>query len=178
MEAPEVPTEQLHEEINHHAEHSNNGWERGVALSSAFLAALAAICSLLAGHHANEALIEQIQSSDKWAYYQAKGIKSAVLESKIELLQEEGHTISKSDTSKLAEYKKQQDTISEEAKKSQEESEQHLTHHMGFAAGVTFFQIAIVIGAISVLSKRRNFWYLSLLLGIIGLGFFIKGYFF
>jgi len=29
MEAPEVPTEQLHEEINHHAEHSNNGWERG-----------------------------------------------------------------------------------------------------------------------------------------------------
>jgi uncharacterized membrane protein len=49
---------------------------------------------------------------------------------------------------------------------------------MGFAAGVTFFQIAIVIGAISVLSKRRNFWYLSLLLGIIGFGFFIKGYFF
>lgn len=177
MEAPEVPTEQLHEQINHNAEHSNNSWERGVALSSAFLAALAAICSLLAGHHANEALIEQIQSSNKWAYYQAKGIKAAVLESKIELLQQEGHASSKADLGKLTEYKKQQDAISEEAKVSQEESEQHLKHHMSYAAGVTFFQISIVIGAISVLSKRRNFWYLSLTLGVIGLGFFLKGYF-
>ncbi|MGO9146526.1 MAG: DUF4337 family protein [Desulfomonilia bacterium] len=36
-----------------------------VALSTAILAVLAAVSSLLAGHHSNEALIEQIQSSDK-----------------------------------------------------------------------------------------------------------------
>src|SRR3984957_20238142 len=84
MEDPEVPTEHLHEEIHHHAEHTREKWVLGVALSSALLAGLAAVSSLLAGHHANEAMIEQIQSSDNWAFYQAKGIKSALLGSKIE----------------------------------------------------------------------------------------------
>src|SRR5436190_5232842 len=105
MEAPEVPTEHLHEEMHHHAGHSKQPWTMGVALSSALLAGLAAVCSLLAGHHANEAMIDQIQSSDRWAYYQAKGIKAAVLGSKIELLEAEGKTVSQKDRDKVAEYK-------------------------------------------------------------------------
>ena len=74
MEDPEVPTEHLHEEMEHYASRGRAPWMMGVALSSALLAGFAAVCSLLAGHHANEAMVDQIQSSDKWAYYQAKGI--------------------------------------------------------------------------------------------------------
>ena len=36
---------------------------------------LAAIAALLAGHAANEALLEQIKASDQWSYYQSKSIK-------------------------------------------------------------------------------------------------------
>ncbi len=176
MEAPEVPTEHLHEEIHHHAEHAKSRWTMGVALSSALLAGLAAVCSLLAGHHANEAMIDQIKSSDQWAFYQAKGIKAAVLGSKVELLEAEGKPIAKSDRGKLIEYKQQQEEIQQEAKEKQAGSESHLRQHVIFARGVTFFQIAIAIGAISVLVNQRRFWVVSLLLGVVGVVFLIQGF--
>lgn len=176
MEAPEVPTEHLHEEIHHHATHAKSRWTMGVALSSALLAGLAAVCSLLAGHHANEAMIDQIKSSDQWAFYQAKGIKAAVLGSKVELLEAEGKTVAKSDREKLTQYKKEQEEIQTEAKEKQEGSESHLHQHVIFARGVTFFQIAIAIGAISVLVNQRRFWIVSLLLGVVGVAFLVQGF--
>src|SRR5271154_6976090 len=126
MEDPEVPTEHLHEDMEHHAAHSKAPWTMGVALSSALLAGLAAVCSLLAGHHANEAMIDQIQASDQWAFYQAKGIKAAVLGSKIELLEAEGKPISTKDRQKMADYKRDQDDITAEAKEKERSSEEHL----------------------------------------------------
>lgn len=97
MEAPEVPLEAAQEHIHEHAHGHGGGekarWILGVALSSAIVAALAAVASLKAGHHANEALLNQIdannqilKASDQWALYQAKGVKLAVLTSKIDTL--------------------------------------------------------------------------------------------
>jgi hypothetical protein len=63
----EDPTEKLHEAIQEEAREAREQWVLGVALSTAILAVLAAVSSLLAGHHSNEALIEQIQASDQWA---------------------------------------------------------------------------------------------------------------
>ena len=78
MEDIEVPTEHLHEEINEHA-NMRNKWSMYIAISTAFMAVLAAIAGLMAGHFSNEALIEQIKASDQWAYYQAKGIKLDII---------------------------------------------------------------------------------------------------
>ena len=78
MEAPEVPTEHLQEHIEHEA-HGGPPWVMGVALSSAIIAALAAVASLLAGANANEAMIDQMKAADQWNYYQAKGVKANVL---------------------------------------------------------------------------------------------------
>lgn len=50
----------------------------GVAVSTALMAVLTAIRAHIAGHHANEAVIDQIRSSDQWNYYQAKGIKAEI----------------------------------------------------------------------------------------------------
>src|ERR1700732_2560886 len=102
MEDPEVPTEHLHEEIHHHAEHSREKWVLGVALSSALLAGLAAVASLMAGHHANEAMMSQIESSDQWSYYQSKGIKETALTSKAEILEALGKSVSGADKDKVA----------------------------------------------------------------------------
>jgi Domain of unknown function (DUF4337) len=176
MEEPEVPTEHLHEEMEHHAGHGKAPWMMGVALSSALLAGFAAVCSLLAGHHANEAMVDQIQSSDKWAYYQAKGIKAAVLGSKMELLEAEGKAASAKDAQKLAEYKKDQDDIAAEANGLQHSAEEHLRRHVIFARGVTLFQIAIAIGAISALTNRRGFWFVSLAFGLGGIAFLAQGW--
>jgi len=175
MEDPEVPMEQVHEHIEHHAHEAKEPWVALVALSTAILAALAAVCSLLAGDHANEAMICQIQSSDQWNFYQAKGIKAGQLKSRMEILKALGHAPEKADEQKMVEYAQQQDEIKKEADAKQEEAASHLRQHIDLARGVTMFQIAIAIGAISVLTKRRAFWMLSLAFGALGILFLVQG---
>jgi hypothetical protein len=171
MEGPEVPTEHLHEEIHHQAEHSGQGWILGVALSSALLAGLAAVASLKAGEYANEAMATQIRSADQWTYYQSKGIKEAQLLTKTELLEALGKTVSQEDTNKIAEYSKDKEEIQKKAEELQTEAKEDLRIHEILARGVTLFQIAIAVGAISVLIKRRSFWFVSLAFGLGGLIF-------
>lgn len=175
MEEIEVPLEDAQETTMHSAEHARERWISGVALSSAILAVFAAITSLLSGHHANEAMIEQLQSSDKWAFYQAKGIKSAILSTKMELLHQTNKAASEKDVEKLKDYKTEQEEIAKEAKEKEEGAEQHLKHHLIFARGVTLFQIAIAICAIAALLRRRHFWWVSLVFGAVGTGFLIQG---
>jgi hypothetical protein len=176
MDQPEVPLEQTQEDLEHHAHHSTEKWVLGVALTAAFLAVLAAITSLIAEHHADEAMILQIQSSDQWNYYQAKGIKANLLNSKVELLTALGKTVDQKDMSKLEKYQKDQEEIKDKADELQRESAAHMQHHSILARSVTMFQIAIAVGAIAVLTKRRSFWYMSLVFGVIGALFSLQGF--
>ena len=169
----EVPTEHLHEQL-HHSAAAGERWIAWVALSSAILAVFAAVAALLAAHHVDEALIARIQSSDQWAYFQAKSVKASVLTTKIELLQALGRRGSEKDSEKLDEYRKEQKEISEKAEHLERDSERHLEHHRRLASGVTMFQIAIALGAIAALSKKRNFWHLSLAFGVTGIYFLIR----
>ena len=160
MSEIEVPIEAIQENIHHAAQHASSEertFMNTAAILAALLAAAAAVSALFAGHLANEALLEQIQASDKWAYYQAKGIKASIAE----LKQSTG-----TETAKGAdEYKAEQAEIQTEAKQREHESRAHLIRHEALAASVTFFQIAIAITAIAVLTRKR-----VLFMGSIGLG--------
>src|SRR6267154_208691 len=86
-EGPEIETETLTEKIHEQVEHEGGALLKRIALSTALLAALAAIAALRAGATVNEALVlkteatrYQAEASDQWAYYQAKGVKAAVQE--------------------------------------------------------------------------------------------------
>jgi hypothetical protein len=175
MEEIEVPTEQAQEEISHHAKHSTEGWVMQVALTSAIFAVLAAIAALLAGHHSNEAVIEQIKASDKWGYFQGKSIKADVLDSRIETLRVLGKEPAPADVEHRARLDKEKEEISAQAKELEEEGEAHLRIHHLLARSVTMFQVTIAIGAIAVLTKRRPFWLGSLVAGVIGVVFFVLG---
>jgi hypothetical protein len=120
-------------------------------------------------------MIEQLKASDQWAYYQAKGVNSNVLATKIDLLKAMGHHASKADEEKLGEYRKEQEEISKEANELQASSHAHLHHHVILARGVTMFQVAIAIGAIAVLTRKKPFWHFSMLLGVVGVAFFVQG---
>lgn len=171
MEEAEVPLEGLHEEIHHRAEHGGERWISWVALSTAILAVLAAIAGLLSGKHANEAMMSQIESSDQWAYYQAKGIKAAVLDAKISL----SGAGTEEDKSKSERYQEEQKEIQKEANAKQDEAKSNFHQHEILARGVTMFQIAIAIAAISALTKKRRFWIVSLLFGLAGSVFLVQG---
>src|SRR5215472_17033730 len=110
MEEAEVPLQHRQEQTHERAKHGP-AWISWVALSTAILAVLAAIASLLSGEHANEAMLSQIEASNEWNYYQAKGIKAAVLDAKVAFT----GTPDESDESKRARYEKEQEEIKSEA---------------------------------------------------------------
>src|SRR5436190_14313465 len=128
MEEAEIPLEHLHEEIEHHAEHGGAPWISWVALSTAILAVLAAIAGLLSGHHANEAMMNQIEASDQWAYYQAKSIKASVLDAKMSL----AATATDTDKEKAAQYQEEQSEIKAEAERKQAEAKTNFHKHEVF----------------------------------------------
>jgi hypothetical protein len=190
----EVPTEHLHETVNEaahesaHAEgahgrhaggagHESNPFNMRVALTTALLAVIAAVAALLAGHAANEAVLEQIEASNKWSHFQSKSIKATVLASKVELLGNLGKTSSPKDTAKLAEYDHDMEELKAVAEKKEADSAAHMRHHVVLARSVTFFQIAIALAAIAVLTKKSALWLGSLALGVIGTVFFAIGLF-
>jgi len=172
----EVPTEHLHEKMEEEAEHEQRaGWIAKVAVSSALLAVAAAISALLAGHHANEAMLEQMQATDQWAFYQAKGIKASVVQSKIEMLDALGKPTNGPEHARVNKYEGEQKEIEEKGHELEHSSEHHMEVHGAFARAVTIFQIAIAMGAIAVLARRPKLWFVSLALGFAGLVFLVLG---
>jgi hypothetical protein len=169
MEEAEVPLEHLREQTHETAKHSGEAWISWVALSTAILAVLAAIASLLSGQHANEAMMSQIEAADQWSYYQSKSIKAAVLDAKTAFTgAPEGE-----DQSKRIRYDKEQEEIKSEAEQKQAAAKSYFHKHEVFAHGVTMFQIAIAIAAISALTRKRSFWVVSLVFGAFGCVFLV-----
>ena len=189
-EGPEVDTDKLHEAIQEELEHDGGTFLKRIALTTAILAACAAIASLRAGATVNEALVLktestrlQAEASDQWTFYQAKGIKAAVQDASAT----SWLAIGKEPPAKYAEeqkrYKDQQVEISKNAQEKEhardEKSKEadHLLHeHHGFANAVALFQVSIALGAVAALTRIKLVWFGSMGAGLIGLAFFAKAF--
>lgn len=170
MEEIEIPTEQLHETIKEKAEEMLEKGESKltlyIAVCTALMAVFAALAGLMAGDHSNEAVINQIKASDQWAFYQAKSIKTAI------------HQLQPGEInsdSTLAARKKEEEEIKKTAEEFEGESKAHLKKHIWLARSVTFFQIAIAISAISILTKKKFLWFTGVTISLLGLALFIIG---
>jgi hypothetical protein len=173
----EVPTEHLHEKMQEESEEhgAERSWISKVAVSSAILAVAAAITALLASHHSDEAILEQMRATDQWSYYQAKGIKLAILQGNLEQMAADGKTAAPERQAKVGVYQSEMKAIEEKGHELEESSEAHMHHHVWLARGVTAFQIAIAMGAIAVLARRPKLWWVSLALGATGGVFLAMG---
>ena len=185
-EEPEIDTDKLRETIDEEIERSGSKMLRWVSLSTALLAAVAAVASLRAGDTVNEALALksdatriQAQASDQWAYYQAKGIKAAVARASVTTWKAAGRPAPADLEQTAARYDTEQKEI--QAKATELEAERDakereaavlLEKHHHFAAAVAFFQVAIALGAVAALTRQRLVWYASLALGATGLVMF------
>src|ERR1700693_3123669 len=121
-EQPEVETEKLREAVAEELEREGGSFLRSIALTTAILAAFAAVASLQAGGSANEALVlkteatrRQAEASDQWAYYQAKGIKSAVSEAAEAAYTAAGKQPPTELTDRVARYQGEQEEIKKTA---------------------------------------------------------------
>jgi len=189
-EGPEVETEKLHEAIHEEMEKEGGSFLRTIALTTAILAALAALASLRAGATVNEALVLkteaavfQSKASDQWAFYQAKGIKAAVAEASRAAFDATGKEPPARFAEKAQRYEREQEEIKAEAQKLEKERDEkngeadHLLHaHHRFAIAVAFFQVSIALGAVAALTRNRMVWAGSLLIGAAGLVSFIMAF--
>lgn len=186
-ETPEVDTDKLREAVQEELEREGGQFLRRIALTTAVLAAVAAIAALKAGSTANEALVLkteatrlQAEASDQWAYYQAKGIKLAVAQATEASWQSAGKRPPPDLLDKERRYAAEQEEIKTKAEALERERDaksheaDHLLHqHHGFANAVALFQVAIALGALAALTRNRAVWLASLSLGAVGLGLFL-----
>jgi hypothetical protein len=185
-EGPEVDLDKLKETIDEEIEREGGRLLRAIALSTAILAALAAVASLKAGGTVNEALALkteagrlQTQASDQWAYYQAKGLKAAITEGE----KNSWAALDKPPPEVLGKNQERYANDQETSKKKAEEFEKerdakdgeadHLMHrHHYFAQSVALLQVSIALGAVAALTRKRLVWVGSALLGLVGAGVF------
>jgi Domain of unknown function (DUF4337) len=78
------------------------------------------------------------------------------------------------DREKTAKYQEEESEIKSEAEHKEAAAKSNFHKHEVFARGVTMFQVAIAIGAISALTKKPRFWIVSLLFGGVGCVFLVS----
>ena len=182
-EGPEIETENLHEAIKEELEREGGSFLKQISITTAILAVLAAIASLQAGATVNMALVLkteatrlQSEASDQWAYYQAKGVKTAVQEASRTAWLAIGKVPPAAYEEKMHRYEEEQKEIQAKAMEKERERDErlkesdHLLHkHHGFASAVALFQVSIALGAVAALTRYRLVWFASLLAGGVGI---------
>jgi len=182
------------EEAHEHAAHAHHAggdkarWTLHLSLSTAIIAVFAAIASLQSGAaesaallSKNESILAQAKASDQWAYYQAKNIKMSLYEIQLETATNDD-AIAKFRL-KRDKYDRERQEIEHEARAHEKESEdrgkageEYFHHHHRFALAVTIFQVSIALAAIAALTRRRPLWMASMVIGLGGFFYFVKGF--
>jgi len=173
-------------------EHAANSFSRRVALVTAIYAVVLAIAALGGNHAMKEMLLSQQQSSDQWAFYQAKVIREHLYRG--QKLRLEADLVERDATLKPEARKKLEGLLAkleEEEKrynvekKDIEKAAKALEHQRdGFAARDPYFlvaeallQIAIVMASVSILARSGLIFSFSLGLAVIGAVLTLNGYF-
>jgi hypothetical protein len=164
-------------ELQEHAEHAKHDPTLApISVTMAVLAVLVAVVSLL-GHRAHtEEVVLQARSSDQWAFYQAKNIRRHTDELFIDLTSAEATTdaaalgkLREKYSGEAARYKEEQKGIEEKANEMEAEVGHERNRADRFDLAEVFLEVGLVITSITLLSGRRIFWYLGILLGVVGI---------
>jgi hypothetical protein len=164
-------------ELQEHAEHAKHDPTLApISVTMAVLAVLVAVVTLL-GHRAHtEEVVLQAKSSDQWAFYQAKNIRRHEDEIFTDLTSVEPSTDA-ANLAKLREkysteatrYKDEQKDIEDKAKEMEGEVATERNRADRFDLAEVFLEVGLVITSITLLSGRRVFWALGILLGVVGI---------
>lgn len=158
----------VEEELQEHAQEAREPFEKHVAGSMAILAAGLAIVSVMGHLDTTEEIVNQAKASDQWAYYQAKSIRR--YESEI------ARDILASQPEKMAEYQKNVGKYTKEGEEIQKEAqgledESHLKGRQAVRLEFSevFFEVAIVLASLAILTKLRPVWWIAIATGIGGI---------
>ncbi len=172
-------------------EAQDKAFTRRVALTTAIYAVFMAITSLGGNNATKEMLLAQQQSSDQWAFYQAKVIRehqyrAQALRLEVELaergaaMRPESRARYEELQKKFAEeekrYNAEKKEIEKEAKKLEHERDVNRARDPNFDFAEALLQIAIVIASVSILATSRALYAISLVFAAVGLLLCLNGF--
>ncbi len=161
-----------------------DSWTKYVSLTMVCIAVLAAIATLKGGGFStrtlkemNEATFNQAEASDKWSFFEAKSIKENLYEIELEHLQAalpmDATAVDKM-KAKIAKYEKDKADITAQAKSfedkrdaSRQTAVRVAEHSKQMGLSITLFQIAIALGAMCLIVKKKPLWIVSTLFGLL-----------
>ncbi|PYN44993.1 MAG: hypothetical protein DMD95_09305 [Candidatus Rokuibacteriota bacterium] len=163
---------------------------RRAALTTAIYAVVLSIASLGGNNTVKEMLLAQQQSSDQWAFYQAKVIREHQYRAQKMLLETQlaepsglkGAERAKVEAlaTKFAEeekrYNAEKKDIEKDAKKLELARDVRRERHPYFEFGEVLLQIAIVSASVSILSTSRPMFWFSLVLAALGAALTLNGF--
>jgi Domain of unknown function (DUF4337) len=185
MPEMEIPNPDELEEIR------NKGFTRRVAITTAIYAVMLAIAALGGNNAMKDMLLAQQQSSDQWAFYQAKVIREheyRIQQKRLEVeLAERGagmapearqqyEALLAEFTTETKRYNTEKKDIEKDAKKLEHERDVNRNRDPYFDFAEVLLQIAIVMSSVSILSSSRLMYGLSLILALSGTFLMINGY--
>jgi hypothetical protein len=165
------------QELQEHAEHgSHESALRPVAFTMSVLAVLVAVTTVLGHRTHTEAVLDQNKATDQWNYYQAHKIRSNDTALAADLLSVIA-TADKDGAKKLITgYKEHQEKWAENLKEEQEKAEglQTKVEHAEaradrFDLAEAMLEIGLVITSVTLLTRRRIYWYLGLVFSAAGI---------
>jgi len=164
---------------------------RRVALTTAIYAVVLAITSLGGNNAMKEMLLAAQQSSDQWAFYQAKVIREHLYRSQkmrleIDLIErsdrmkpevkEKVEALLKKLSDEEARYGAEKKEIEREAKKLEHERDVNRSKDPYFDYAEVLLQIAIVMASVSILSASRAVFVFSMVSAFLGAIFCLDGF--
>jgi uncharacterized protein DUF4337 len=162
-------------EIHHESEHAIDPNGQSVGVLAAVLAVCLAIVTIASHRTHTAAIIHKANSNDAWQHYQSTRVKYHNLELGENLLTVIG-TQNQAADKMLADYKqqkkkyeKQQDEISAEAQKAQDEAEKDERRALRYDLGEGFLEIGLVLSSLFFISRKKMFPALGVLAGLAGI---------
>jgi len=164
---------------------------RRVALVTAMFAVALAITSLGGSNAMKEMLLAQQQSSDQWAFYQAKVIREHIyrgqkMRLELDLLatgdslkpeaRQQMEEMLKKLSAEEERYRDEKKDIEQEAKKLERERDVNRAKDPYFDYAEVLLQISIVMASISILATSPKMFYFALGTAILGTLLSINGF--
>ncbi len=186
MPEVELPNTEELEEVK------GKAFTRRVALTTAIFAVALAITSLGGNNAMKEMILAQQESSDQWAFYQAKALREHLyrgqkLRLEIDLIEREGlmkpdvkervEGLLKKMTEEEARFSAEKKEIEKEAKKLEHERDVNRTKDPYFDYGEVLLQIAIVMASVAIISGSRPVFYFAIVSACLGALCSLNGFF-
>jgi len=168
-------SEEIHELQEHAEEAHHDRTLAPVTVTMAVLAVLVATVSLLGHRTHTEELLLQNQSTDRWAQYQAKSIRRHNYDMFTDLLSvsavrdaEAASKMRERYAREVERYREDQKELDAEARKLEAETANARRQADRFDLAEVFLEVALVITSMTLLTRRRAFWFAALVIAAAG----------